>query len=168
MCLSPSAFNDALVQHSKALLSLSRCLTVDEFAAKDLVQDTLYRALKNRDKFETGTNMGAWLHTMMRRIFINDFNRRKVRSGLLTEHAHDINVYQTSSVSHNHGLENIRLNELKKAIFNLPGGFRRAFEMYFAGYKYHEIAQIQQVPLGTVKSRIYFARKSLLQQLSHE
>lgn len=168
MCLSATAFNDALMQQTTSLLHLSRCLTWDESAAKDLVQDTLYRALKNRDKFQDGTNMGAWLHTMMRHIFINDFKRHKTRSTLLSEHVGEIEFSQPGSSAQNHGLGNMRLKEIKMAIFRLPSCFRMAFELYFAGYKYQEIAQMQRVPLGTVKSRIYFARKALLENLKRE
>lgn len=168
MCLSVTAFNDALMQHTTSLLHLSRCLTWDEFSAKDLVQDTLYRALKNRDKFQDGTNMGAWLHTMMRHIFFNDFKRRKTRSALLSEHMSEIEFSRPGSSAKNYGLGNIRLREIRMAIFRLPSCFRMAFEMYFAGYKYQEIAQMQRVPLGTVKSRIYFARKVLLENLKRD
>lgn len=168
MNLSPAAFNDSLMQQITSLLNLSRCLTWDEFAAKDLVQDTLYRALKNRNKFEAGTNMGAWLHTILRHIFINDFRHRKIRSALFSEHVDDIEGCRSGTFAQNHGLANMRLQEIKKAIFELPTCFRNAFEMYFAGYKYHEIARIQKVPLGTVKSRIFFARKALLERLKNE
>lgn len=158
-------FNVLLTEHQTSLEPFSYSLTHDESAAKDLIQDTLYRALLNYDKFQEGTNMDAWLYTIMRNIFINNYRRRKKFEKVSSEVPQDIFMFQKNKVARNEGPTNFGIREIKNAINRLPEIFKKSFEMYYKGYKYKEIADMTQEPLGTIKSRIHFARKMLAKEV---
>src|SRR5690606_9731989 len=134
--------------------------------AKDLIQDTLYRALVNWEKYQTGTNIRAWLYTIMRNIFINNYRRKKKFTKVTSEVPQDYYLFQTDRTEQNDGIMNSDLNEIRSAIDRLPEIFRLSFEMHYLGYKYQEIADTLKEPLGTIKSRIHFARKMLATRLS--
>jgi RNA polymerase sigma-70 factor (ECF subfamily) len=124
----------------------------------------LYKALVNREKYSAGTNIKAWLFTIMRNIFINNY-RRKVKQKTIFDNSP--NEYLLNQAATNNLAEsNLRLKEVRQAIEELPGIFKTPFVLYFEGYKYHEIAELLNEPLGTIKSRIHFARKLLKEQLN--
>ena len=150
-----------LVSNAEFLKPFAATLTRDNEAAKDLFQETLYRALANQDKYNVGTNIKAWLYTIMRNIFINNYRRKTKQAIVLdsTPNEYLINQYQGAVV--NEAIANINLKEVQQAIYNLPEIFRNPFLLYFDGYKYNEIADMLGEPLGTIKSRIHFARKLL-------
>jgi RNA polymerase sigma-70 factor (ECF subfamily) len=126
----------------------------------------MLRALLNRDKYQFGTNLKAWLYTIMRNVFINNYRRNK-RFTKVSDEVPPADVYDASvsRTSANNGWTNVRLSEIKKAIDNLPQIFRLSFELHYIGYKYQEIASLLEEPLGTIKSRIHFARKILVSNL---
>ncbi len=129
--------------------------------AKDLYQETAFRAMTNREKFRVGTNFKAWLFTIMKNIFINNY-RKKVKANTIMDST-DNNYYINSgnvAISNKAG-SNIMVAELKGMISNLDESIKVPFMMHYAGYKYQEIADYLELPLGTVKSRIFFARKEL-------
>ncbi len=141
-------------------------LTRDVETAKDLIQETLYRALANKDKYNTGTNIKAWMYTIMRNIFINNYRRAAKQNTIFDNTPNDYLLdYNQASIT-NSAETNLSHKEIKTAVYQLPEIFKNPFELYFEGYKYHEIADILGEPLGTIKSRIHFARKLLKQQLS--
>lgn len=164
--MNTEGFNQLLVENTAFLEPFSFSLTHDADEAKDLLQDTVYRALINQDKYLEGSNIKAWLFTIMRNIFINNYRKNKKFSKLSTEVATDYFLFQTNKVAKNDGLMLSGLQEIKEAINRLPTIFRLAFEMYYKGYKYQEIADSLKEPLGTIKSRIHFARKMLSKQLA--
>ncbi len=129
--------------------------------AKDLYQETAFRAMTNREKFRVGTNFKAWLFTIMKNIFINNY-RKKVKANTIMDST-DNNYYINSgnvAISNKAG-SNIMVAELKGMISNLDESIKVPFMMHYSGYKYQEIADYLELPLGTVKSRIFFARKEL-------
>lgn len=158
-------FNQVLLSNAEFLKPFAVTLTRDTEAAKDLFQETLYRALANKDKYKVGTNVKAWLYTIMRNIFINGYRRRAKQNTIFdtTPNEFLINSAQVSTV--NSALSILNLKEVQKAISALPGIFKAPFLLYFDGFKYHEIADILSEPLGTIKSRIHFARKLLKEQV---
>lgn len=166
--MSEQYFNQLLLQNRTFLESFSVSLTRDIEASKDLIQETLCRALIHREKFRLDSNIRAWLYTIMRNIFINDYRRNKeffkFSSAVLREYYGN----RKNQVASNDGLMNIRLREIRFAVNSLPEPSRLAFELHFAGYKYQEIARLLKVPVGTVKSRVHIARKTLCQQLRRE
>lgn len=158
-------FDNLVVLHGDFLKPYASSLTHDNEDAKDLFQETMVRALLNREKYQAGTNLKAWLYTIMRNVFINSYRRnkkfRKADNSTPTEvYMHDVNM-----VSKNEGWANVCINEIKSAIDTLPSTFRTSFELHYTGYKYQEIADILQEPIGTIKSRIHFARKALVSKL---
>jgi RNA polymerase sigma factor (sigma-70 family) len=159
-------FNEVLLENADFLKPFAINLTRDSEAANDLYQETLYKALANKEKYNVGTNIKAWLFTIMRNIFINDYRRKSKQKTIFDNTSNDylINLKQ-ASVS-NAAESDLRIKEIHSAIHQLPEIFKVPFQLYFDGYKYQEIADVLAEPLGTVKSRIHFARKLLKERLS--
>jgi RNA polymerase sigma factor (sigma-70 family) len=164
--MSVTEFNEMLLDNSAALKPFAVSLTHDPQGAKDLYQETIYKALANRDKFDNGTNSKAWLFTIMRNIFINEYRRKMKRRTIFNDSGNKFLVNSGKAVLKNGGEGSLQLKEIKRAIAQLPQIFRTPFLLYFEGYRYYEIAYSLNEPLGTVKSRIHFARKLLKDQLN--
>lgn len=158
-------FNNLLLGNVDFLKPFAINLTKDNEAANDLYQETLYKALVNQEKYNAGTNIRAWLYTIMRNIFINNYRRNARQKTIFDNTPEDflINLRQ-ASVS-NEAEANLHIKEIRAAIEQLPEIFRNPFLLYFDGYRYQEIAEILHEPLGTIKSRIHFARKLLKEQI---
>ena len=164
--MSTLEFNQLLVVNSDFLNPFAVTLTRDKESAKDLVQETMYKAIANREKYINGTNIKAWLYTIMRNIFINDYRKKMKQNVIFDSTPNDFLLdYNQSSIS-NLAESKIRLKEVQSAIHYLPSIFKEPFLLYFEGYKYNEIAGILHEPLGTIKSRIHFARKLLKKKIS--
>ena len=164
--MSTTEFDTILLANADFLKPFAINLTRDTEAANDLFQETLYKALSNKDKYNAGTNIRAWLFTIMRNIFINNYRRKVKQKTILDSTGNDFLInYQQVTVS-NAAESEIRIKEINKAIQQLPEIFKTPFLLYFDGYKYHEIAESLREPLGTIKSRIHFARKLLKEQIS--
>ena len=157
--MSTAEFNTLILSQSDTLKPFAVSLTKDHEDANDLCQETLYKAFAYRDKYEPGTNIKAWLYTIMRNIFINEYRRNKRKKLVLDAISAGQNNYAPSSEI------NIRLKEINNAIHDLPSIFKNACLLYLQGYKYHEIAFALNEPLGTIKSRIHFVKKNLQKQL---
>lgn len=164
--MSAVEFNQMIVSNTDYLRPFAFTLTRDNETAKDLLQETLYRALANKDKYHVGTNVKAWLYTIMRNIFINNYRRKAKQQTIFDSTGNDFLLnYQQATVA-NAAETNLNLKEIQSAIHELPDIFKKPFILYFEGFKYHEIAHLLNEPLGTIKSRIHFARKLLKEQLS--
>lgn len=159
--MSTVEFNNQLNELSSALQAFAYKLTKSADDSRDLYQETAYRALTNSDKFRPGTNMKAWLFTIMRNIFINNY-RKKIKSNTIFD-ATDNNYYLNAGKKAlvNDADSNMMTQELKNIISALDSNTQVPFMMHYYGYKYKEIASQLNLPLGTVKSRIFFARKEL-------
>lgn len=154
-------FNSKLNGLTTLLHSFAYNLTKNMEDAKDLYQETAFRALSNREKFQPGTNFKAWMFTIMKNIFINNY-RKKVKANTILDTTD--NQYYLNSGSHSTGNAaegSIMLKELNAMVSALDDSIRIPFLMHFEGFKYQEIADELALPLGTVKSRIFFARKEL-------
>ncbi|WP_026463770.1 sigma-70 family RNA polymerase sigma factor [Adhaeribacter aquaticus] len=159
-------FTNQVQKLSFSLKPIAMHLTRDLDDAKDLVQETLLKALSNKDKFKAGTNLKAWLYTIMRNSFINNYNKVTKRSSNLDSDDYFLYINDDQSfIAHNGAVSNFVLNDINHAIAYLHEDFREPFMMYFTGYKYLEIADKLQIPIGTVKNRIHIARKELKQLL---
>ena len=159
--MSVKEFNSVLLENADFLKPFAVNLTKDNETANDLYQETLYKALANQEKYNVGTNIKAWLFTIMRNIFINDYRRRAKQKTIFDNSAGDylINLKQVSV--RNTAESSLQVKEINEAIHQIPEIFKTPFMLYFDGYKYQEIADVLGEPLGTVKSRIHFARKLL-------
>ena len=164
--MSVIEFEELLVDNSDFLKPFAVNLTRDNEAAKDLYQETLYKALANQEKYNAGTNIKAWLFTIMRNIFINNYRRAAKQKTVFDNSANDFLLNNNQLTVANVAESNIEMKEIKRAIYNLPEIFKTPFSLYFDGYKYHEIAEALNEPLGTIKSRIHFARKLLKEQIT--
>lgn len=150
-----------LEQVSPSLRAFALKLTGNTMDSEDLYQDTVYRIITNAGKYNPGTNFKAWAITIMRNIFINNY-RKKLRRNLVVDQTP--NNYLIDSGTEeipNDGESSLELNELMGMVETLPEDFRKPFIMAFEGFKYEEIAEELGSPLGTIKSRIFFARKKL-------
>ncbi|MEP6711312.1 MAG: RNA polymerase sigma factor [Ferruginibacter sp.] len=164
--MSSVEFDNMLVSNADFLKSFAFTLTRDNESARDLIQETMYRALANKDKYNIGTNIKAWMYTIMRNIFINDY-RKKVRQNTVFDNtSNDFLLNYNQAAVTNTAEINLKLKDIQSAIEKLPGIFKHPFVMYYEGYKYNEIAEVLREPLGTIKSRIHFARKLLKEQLT--
>lgn len=165
--MSTFSVTDLIVNNREFLHPFAVSLTKDSDKSADLVQETIYRALANQEKYNVGTNIKAWLYTIMRNIFINDY-RKKSRQGVQVDsEAVSFLMEQSKSVT-NDAVSNMGMKEINQAIKNLPIIFKEPFVLFFEGYRYHEIAEILNLPIGTIKSRIHFARKILKKQLERK
>lgn len=158
-------FSFALSQSAKALKPYALRLTKDSEDAADLLQDTVVKAFVYRERFSEGTNLRAWMYTIMKNTFITNYQKLVKRRTFIdsSDNLHYINSSQYSV--RNQGEQNFAVEDIRKAIQKLDSTFRDPFLMYFHGYKYHEIADKLSIPLGTVKNRIHLARKELKSQL---
>jgi len=163
--MSNLEFNQVLINNAEYLKPFAITLTRDTETAKDLLQETMYRALANREKYNSGTNIKAWLYTIMRNIFINDYRRRSKQNTIFDSSPNDFLLDHNQPRIANDAESILVMKDVQAAIHHLPQIFRDPFLLYFEGYKYNEIATILTEPLGTIKSRIHFARKLLKEQM---
>lgn len=159
-------FSELLVTNADFLKPFAINLTRDSEEANDLFQETLYKALANQEKYHVGTNIKAWLFTIMRNIFINNYRRKVKQRTIFDNTPNEYLINQKQDTIVNAAESNLRMKEIQEAMNTLPQIFKTPFLLYFDGYKYNEIAELLQEPLGTIKSRIHFARKLLKEQLS--
>jgi RNA polymerase sigma-70 factor (ECF subfamily) len=159
-------FSSMLLTHKEAMSYYAYLLTKDGNDAKDLVQETIIRALVKKDKFTQGSNLKAWLRTMMRNIFINNYRRNKAHHVTAKSFYDEPTGAYTGTVN-NEGLSSLRVREVKQKVNELPDIYRTPLEMYYRGFPYKEISEILEQPLGTIKSRIHLAKKSLSTSLQN-
>ncbi|MBD5277822.1 MAG: RNA polymerase sigma factor [Bacteroides sp.] len=160
-----TSFKNKLLGLQGNLMNFAYQLTSNREAAQDLVQDTTLKVLDNESKYVDNVNFKGWVLTIMRNIFINNY-RRQVRSATIidtTEDLYHLNISQESGLESPEGT--YATKEISKAINEFTDEYKVPFNMYVAGYKYSEIAEYMHLPLGTVKSRIFFARKRLQETL---
>lgn len=164
--MTSAEFDKVLLQNADFLRPFAINLTRDSEAANDLYQETMYKALANHEKYNAGTNIKAWLFTIMRNIFINDYRRKAKQRTIFDNSSNDFLINTNQGAVSNAAEGALRMKEITEAIHQLPEIFKTPFQLYFDGYKYQEIADVLKEPLGTVKSRIHFARKLLKERLS--
>ncbi len=164
--MSIPEFNQLLVANSDFLKPFAFTLTRDNESAKDLMQETLYRALANREKYNAGTNLKAWMYTIMRNIFINNYRRRSKQHTIFDNTPNEFLLDHNQTAVRNSAEVTLELKDIQSAIHDLPNIFKNPFIMYYEGFRYNEIAEILKEPLGTIKSRIHFARKLLKESIN--
>ena len=159
--LNSKEIHDKITKINSSLRAFAMSLTGNKTDADDLYQDTTLRIMSNADKFREGTNFKAWAVTIMRNIFINNY-RKRVRRGVLLDQTPNNYYINSGDVGiENDGPTNTGYQELLEMVESLPEDFKRPFWMAYRGYKYDEIAAQLNAPLGTIKSRIFFARRKL-------
>ncbi|MEO0733242.1 MAG: RNA polymerase sigma factor [Bacteroidota bacterium] len=140
-------------------------LTRDEDRAADLLQEAIYLVLKNHERFTRGTNLQAWVKTIIRNVFITGYRKGKRRQEITDEQPIDSNwANQTTEL--NPAESDLGAEEIMTQIEQLPEIYRRAFLLHYNGMKYKDIATITNVPIGTAKSRVWTARNLLRERVS--
>jgi RNA polymerase sigma-70 factor (ECF subfamily) len=163
--MSAIEFNTEVLNLSKPLKYFALNLTSNDEDAQDLLQETLLKAISNRHRFAEKTNLKAWLYTIMKNIFINNY-RRAVKTNTIVDNTKDLYFLNIPQQSNSHAPESrYSEREILKKIESLQEEYRIPFNMYFDGYKYKEIADYLDLPIGTVKSRIFLARRQLMTML---
>ncbi len=159
--MSEREFGAAIYDCEKPLFGFAMKLTKDRDDAKDLIQETFIKAYTNKEKFKEGTNLKAWLYTIMRNSFITQY-QKTVRQKTYVDNSEDLHLLNSaSSVSANEGEHNLSFEEIQQEIRRLEEKHMEPFILYFRGFKYIEIAERLNIPLGTVKNRIHVAREQL-------
>ncbi len=154
-------FQKKLLSMQENMMNFALMLTANRDDAQDLMQDTTLKVLDNQEKFVDNINFKGWVLTVMRNIFINNYHKI-VRTQTVVDQGVDLynlDVVNDSGFDTPDGAYQIQ--EITKAINSLNNELKIPFSMFLSGYKYNEIADKLNVPLGTVKSRIFFARQEL-------
>jgi len=163
--MSSNDFNTELIGLSNSLEFFALSLTRNDEDAKDLVQETMVKAITYRDKFVEKTNLKAWCYTIMKNTFINNY-RRAIKANTIIDQTEDL-YFLNSKRSEDGTVPDSALayKEIRSKVDALEDDYRIPFEMHNKGYKYKEIADYLDLPIGTVKSRIFLARRRLMDQL---
>mgnify|MGYP001521807046 FL=1 len=159
------SFRKDLLAVQEELLRFASKLTSDREEANDSLQETSLKALDNEDKYEPDTNFKGWMYTIMRNIFINNY-RKIVREQTFvdqTENLYHLSLPQDSGFASTEGAYDLK--EMHRIVNSLPRDYKVPFSMHVSGFKYREIAERLGLPLGTVKSRIFFTRQKLQEEL---
>jgi RNA polymerase sigma factor (sigma-70 family) len=163
--MTTTEFNYKLLSLQTSLEYFARKLTQNQEDANDLVQETYLKALTFRDKYVHHTNLKAWLFTIMKNIFINNYRRNK-KGRTIMESTDNLNYYSRRISEHPITPESrLSEKEILEVVATLEDDHRIPFEMHTQGYKYKEIADELDISIGTVKSRIFFGRKKLMSRL---
>ncbi len=148
-------------KQNRFLRGFAMNLTKDKFAAEDLLQETLYRAFKNFNGSADNTNLKGWLSRIMKNTFINHYRKRKRRQDLQQSSGGS----GKEDFARNEGEGNLRSQEIMHLVDCLDGRLKRPFMMAYEGYSYDEISTHLNLPIGTIKSQIHWARKKLQEQI---
>ena len=159
--MSQLEFTQSFTQFNTLLQSFAYSLTKNEEEAHDLLQETAYKAFKYRKMYQPQTNLRAWLMTIMRNTFINNYRQKKRRQTINDKTDNNFFINSGDYSVRNQGESNLTFEEIHKAIDQLEEWAKIPFLLHYQGFKYNEIAEKLDIPLGTVKSRIFFARKRL-------
>lgn len=154
-------FNHNLAQIQNLLFAFAMKLTYSNREdANDLYQETVMRAFASKDRFQEGTNFKAWVTTIMRNCFINEYRKRRTRNQVEQPLEDNVEFAVRQAVRNDSGTI-IMMKELRVMLDSMDDAHRVPFEMFFNGFEYQEIAEELDLPMGTVKSRIFFARKKM-------
>jgi RNA polymerase sigma-70 factor (ECF subfamily) len=164
--MTTTEFQYELISLQKKLMLIAYKLTLNMENAKDLVQETNLKALNYRDKFANNTNLYAWTFTIMKNTFINGYryNLKNINISKLTK---GTDYILNSNFDNSNNPDTIYMSkELEVIINSLDCNLKTAFKMFLEGYKYAEISENLGIKVGTVKSRIFLARKKLMARLN--
>ena len=158
-------FAQYLLSVQTELLNFAYKLTADREEANDLLQETSLKALDNEDKYTAETNFKGWIYTIMRNIFINNYRKALRDQTYVDQTDNQFYLNQNIDIEGDSTEGSYDLKEMRRIVNALPKEYRIPFSMYVSGFKYREIADKLGLPLGTVKSRIYFTRQKLQEEL---
>lgn len=154
-------FTSSLIDANDQLYYFALQLTENKDDAKDLVQETNFKALKNYKKLKTDEHKNAWLYTILKNTHINNLRSSYYRSIKNNNIDNELYLMKARNTITNDPDKILQNKELKEKIRCLPESFSKPLKLLLAGYSYKEIAKMTDVPIGTVKSRIYIAKQKL-------
>lgn len=158
-------FENKLVSLQGNMLSFAYSLTSNRERAHDLLQETTLKVLDNKEKFVDNTNFKGWVLTIMKNLFINDY-RKIVRDQTINDYSENTYLLDIPKASGFDSPESsFAINEITTCINSFDDEHKLPFSMHVSGFKYHEIAEKMELPIGTIKSRIFFARQRLQETL---
>lgn len=158
--MQTTEFENKLINMQNELLNFAYKLTSDYDEAQDLLQETYYKILTNQHMYSSNVNFKGWVYTITKNIFINDY-RKKIRSNIIRDTTENSYILNSKELDKNTPDSIYTINEIMKFIDDMPDVNKVPFKMYIEGYKYDEIAEHLNIPLGTVKNRIFLTRKIL-------
>lgn len=161
-------YQDDIVSHSKVLYSFAYKLTKNKEDTQDLVQDTILKAILKESNFKKGTNLKAWLCKMMYRLFLDRINNTKNiynKNRYSFEEIFAIVNYETAE---NLAFSNLSIEYINQLISELSYKPKECFILRSKGFKYNDIAQRLNMPLGSVKSNLAAAKKELKNKLNKQ
>lgn len=154
-----------VMAYDSSLRQFANSLTLNDEDANDLVQDTYLKVIQFSSKYTANTNLKAWVFTIMKNTFINQY-RRKQRAKVMIDQSEDLYVFNNMVSNPSDAADmHYYVSDISRRISAEKEDQRKPFEMFLDGYKYQEIAEEMQLPIGTVKSRIFFTRKKLMENL---
>lgn len=158
-------FQTKLLNLQEYMYSTALILTANKEDANDLLQDTTLKVLDNQEKYIDNVNFKGWVMTIMRNTFINNYHRSVRTCTMINKEAdlYNIDTINDSGFLTPDGC--CDLEEINKAIDSLGEEYKTPFSLHLGGYQYSEISEMLEIPLGTVKSRIFFARQELQKML---
>lgn len=149
------------------LFSFALRLTKNRQDAQDLMQETSLRAYRHRDKFASGTNFKSWISTIMRNTYINRYRKMKTRKHVNNPIEEFSHALESKNAIDNTAEHDMRMRELTRMLDSVGELYSVPFMMFYRGYEYKEIAYQLQIPIGTVKSRIFLARQRMKKMLGN-
>lgn len=158
-------FSSLVQKEGNPLRNYALQLTRNSEDANDLVQETMLKAFTYHNKFAEGTNLKGWLYTIMKNSFINNYRRLVKRKTFIDTTENSFYLDSISNSTDNAGEKKFMMRDMEAAIESLPYDLKKTFTMNHKGFKYHEIAEILNIPIGTVKTRIFVARRLLRKKL---
>ncbi len=158
-------FKKNLLGMQENMMNFALQLTANRDDAQDLTQDTTLKVLDNQEKFVDNVNFKGWVLTVMRNIFINNYHKIVRTQTIVDQNVDLYNLDVATDSGFSSPDSSYQIQEISKAIEGLNHDLKMPFSMYVSGYKYNEIAEKLHLPLGTVKSRIFFARQELQKTL---
>ena len=163
--MTATEFSTQLSGLQETLKQFTYRFTRNQEESQDLVQDTMLKALTYKDKFRENTNLKGWLFTIMRNTFINNYRKAKLAKTSTdnTKELYYLNV--ADSHTFNRPGKTLEFKEMWDNVNEIREDLQIPFKMYTTGYKYHEIAEQLDIPIGTVKNRIFHARKEIQKKL---
>lgn len=163
--MSSEEFNTAVVRLYDTIKPYAVSLTKNMIDAEDLIRDTMTRAFRYKDNFKHNTNLKSWLLVIMKNIFINQYRQKATRKYTLVDPVEQLYQMNVSHTTFNSGDSDLTIEDINHAIARLPKAYQTTLMMNVQGYQYQEIADALNVPLGTIKSRIFWIRKRLAEEL---
>ena len=173
--MASDPFETEALSFLDALYRTALRMTRSEAEAEDLVQETYIRAFRFRAQFTPGTNLKAWLFRILTNTFINEYRRKAARpdttelddvdESILYRHMREVSPGSSSPDPEAEVIDNALSSEVKEALEALPEKFRTTLLLDVEGFSYKEIAEMLEIPIGTVMSRLHRGRKILQRRL---